>query len=260
MKQSILAIALLALISIAGCKKDDNKDGDGTAVAKLGSVYSDSTNLTTFYIYSPSGKISEIRNSAAVYKTFFHYNANTVLVEFTVFDHVDSSVPQILYYLNGQGLAQRAVYRLPNGTTVKKVEYVYDAGGNLTNEVWYYALDSLPYFSRSITNSGGNATNISDMLRDSTGGLAPFAEYTSTYFTDKNNSIGNINAGESFLGASSKNPAKDLTITVGGINTASSTYNYLYDESGRIISKVCYNKYDTATTFIRGDSLVYNYY
>jgi hypothetical protein len=89
---------------------------------------------------------------------------------------------------------------------------------------YYYTNGNLDSVKRSFTNGG--APNIQ-------------TDYYDQYYLDVPNTLGNDNYGQSYLGKSSKNmlkAARDIGTSGGGVQPTT-TYDYEFDELGRVIKQ-----------------------
>ncbi len=221
---SAVVIALFAVVSISGCNKpDDNttsctdglKNGTETGVdcggsctactakqflVKTKTFVGGGDSYTETYTYDDRGRITSVTSVSTLgsLTTTYTYSGSAI----TVNDGANTST----ITLNSQGYAVSRT--LSWGT----ITYTYDADWHLLS-----SSDGLSY-----TWSAGNMTSAS----------SPTTTYTDTYLTNKFNTTGNENFGQTFLGKSSINLV-DAYILVN--NGSVYTYTYQYDSQNRVI-------------------------
>ncbi len=241
---SILLFTSILFCSISSCGNNNNancnngvKDSDESGVdcggycnacvakdfrIKTYTFQSNAYSYTENYNYDNNGRIVSMNNTNGYIETY-SYGNDTI--------QVSRNDNQLLtYILNSQGFAV-------------KLHTKYLPAGNYSTSIFKLDLDG--HVITYVGNpgdinvwSGGNLVS----RTDSNGVLLS----TTTYFTNKSNTIGNVNFGKYFLGKSSVNLQNSNVLSNGG----TTVFTYEFDALNRV------TKYSTSNTGI----VSYTYY
>lgn len=211
-------------------------------------------NQTSEYFYNADGHIMRIKMSKA--KNFvYEYDADNIAYEYLSnkilrrygLSFVDTMI------LNQNGLVEKLT---SNNPSIMKQEREFNGKKNMIkNTSTSYDKDSAIHYYNIYEYQNGN--DVSNISTDEAGSI--HSTITSTYYTDKVNTIGNENLGSDFSGADSKNPVKSMNWrppSDAGVAPMTTNFNYHYDEKGRIVIKASYN----AKSGKLLDSIAYTYY
>lgn len=213
MKNINLLLLLTLLISVAGCKKDDDdKDNTPGGLAKVKTYTLATTNgtpVTYTYTYNSDGKLaSELTDvNSGVY---YSYSGNKI----TTTDLNGDTL--FVYTTNSDG------YIVIGVDPANTYTYEYNADWNMTN------------------NNGNMATWGDGNRLTANNGVNVY-----TYYTDKTNTVGNENKGQKYFGVDSKNLVHTLTFS----NFSTTTYTYEFDTQNRVTKRLSSNTTETYTYY-----------
>ena len=181
------------------------------------------------YFYDDKGRVTKIM--LVLYgRNEYAYTDTGVVISY--YDTTGKSTGKIVYKLNGRG---EMISNTSSFSPSSQNSYQYTSAGQLLSATsilplsgggsnrwdyhYYYTGSNLDSIISTFNNAGGSNT------------------YYDEYYTDKINTIGNDNYGQSFLGMSSKNPvklARDIGSSGPG-NYPQTSYTYEYDSLDRIV-------------------------
>lgn len=237
MKNVILS-ALVAAVILAGCNK-----GGSVADARVKKV----TSLRGFteYTYTPDNKIKSVKSSDGTTTTYTFKDKTITQLRA---DSVHGMFITSTIYLGASGVADSSVASDPSGTYAEI--YAHDANGYITQTK--DLISGRLYNAGNSTFKDGN--EVSRIITDSTS--KPRVSLFFDYYTDKTNSAGYENMGMKFLGNDSKNLMKKFVqVLPSGDTIRVMSFNYHYDDKGRISQKAVYDSHGTLA-----DSTSYTYY
>ncbi|MBL7933438.1 MAG: hypothetical protein JNL60_16145 [Bacteroidia bacterium] len=222
----ILGVFLISVLFFA-CKKKNKETEAEIPVTTTGTVsqpviYKVKTEeiaipgltITYEYKYDSQGRVVRINRSTGIYETFEWSPGKCIKTEFS------TSYPDpreiVEFTLDSLGLcfsaARDSVFTY----------YKYDADGYKTWEII-----SGPNFESSYEILNGNVITTNSDVGNS----------TTEYFLDKNNTIGNLNKGMSFLGKQNKNLRKTITHIVSGPDWLTN-FVYEFDSKNRVVKVI----------------------
>lgn len=224
-------IALLALLLIVACNtqefhkpfthEDIPPPVDHTAIPKVKTWgYGNDSQTNT---YDAQGRLSEERYSDGSYTTYTHLPAEVISKYYSSDDQLISSST---YLLNDKGLVystqdswNKHVFYYSDSNYVVKTE-VFDQDGQLFRK-WFHFY------------ANGNRVKDSTYVM----GDQSWSVWTHTYFDNINNTIGNENMGQYWLGKDSRNARKSIRIRTSYGQTIHYTYSKPeLDNHGRVIA------------------------
>lgn len=222
--------ALIMIVIISGCKNNGNS---GVSVGNSYKV-KQSTNmrgLTTQYFYTSDGKIAyTIAANGA--KTTYTYNGKTINQQL-----VDSSrnlFIKSVVVLNEKGFADSTIASDESGTYIKT--YVHDGNG--------FIIESKDFVSGTLSDVATtvvkDANEVSTSIADSS--LKKMFTVYFDYIPEKVNSLRYENYGMQFLGTDSRGLMKKFVqMMPTGDTIRVSTFNYHFDDKGRVTQKIMYD-------------------
>jgi YD repeat-containing protein len=226
-KSIIFSICVLVLVFDSCKKKTDNNNNppyNPSARIKTLTTFSAALNETDTLHYDSNNRLSLFSASNGS-TTQYTYTGNNVYE-----DHYDSTGYLYLAYaytLNSSSLVDSAVENY-NGTYYY-IKYLYDVNGYLIGKNMYDATNTL-YTTYAWTITNGDATTY--VNKDPAGNT--LTSQTSTFATDKTNTVTNETGGQAYFGTTSKNPVQTVVTSSSG-TTNTFNYQYTIDANGRIV-------------------------
>ncbi|MBL7933437.1 MAG: hypothetical protein JNL60_16140 [Bacteroidia bacterium] len=255
--QKIALIALLSAGVLFSCKKKDDKPEEETPVvtptpaptiAKIKSeTMTTNSNGTTVssktdYEYDSNGRVIKMTRDDGSYSTLTWGSTQVIQKDFD--DNTVTTPASISTYdLNASGLC----ISQSQGTLGTTATYEYNADG---------------YQTKMTTTNSGQTTVLNFVITNGnqTSMSTTFSGFPMTmtieYFTDKTNTIGNVNHGMTIFGKDSKNLAKKMSTNVLGQTTASDI-TYQFDSKNRV-SKM--SQTQTVSGITTSNSTSYTYF
>jgi YD repeat-containing protein len=239
MKNVIFSALIIASAILTGC----NKGGGSFTDARVKKV--SSQRGFTEYTYTPENKIKSVKSSDGSTTTYTYKDKTISQLRA---DSVHGMFITSSIFLNAAGLADSSVASDPSGTYVEL--YAHDANGNISQ-----TKDVISGHLYNASNSDFKDGNeISRIITDSTS--KPRVSLFFDYYADKVNSAGYQNMGMQFLGNDSKNLMKKFVqVLPSGDTIRVMSFNYHYDEKGRVSQKAVYDNHG-----MLADSTSYSYY
>ena len=255
MKAKIFLLAIFAIsVSLYSCKKDsDSSEAAKPLIQKT--TYEDQSYST--YQYDGTRMI-KITNSDGTYSTL-EYATNTVTVKgFSATNVLENTE---VFTLNSKGYAVSAVSSSAKKKSASSrnmspilfpmysmgsttITYEYDANGHMTKAIYG---DGTGQETITYTISNGNSVGYSD----ATTGSQTYTS-TSSFFTDKTNTIGFENMGVTFFGKGDVNLIQSVTDSYSG-NPITHNYTYQYDSQNRVVNQTIttsgFNSTSTSYTY-----------
>jgi hypothetical protein len=265
--------ALFLYVITAACKKDKN-DTDGDPVAsfpKIDSVIDYQYNYIgdiAIYKYDSKGRVVRILYKDGSSDSLI-YSDTQVLWKYYwpggSLDAIDT------YMLNSKGLATMVIFdsgkkerssavNLPkrmnfnsNTSSLSQLLREYDANGYMVKETYYIFTSSADTATYWYTIKNGNINGINGI---STNQSNPYSiTETFSYYTDKQNTIGDQNSGIAFLGKQNNNLVKTLLYNLNNYSPPDTLqYWYKFDSKNRVIMS-----YSSLTLGSYVDSTRYTY-
>ena len=221
-----LLLCLIAL-QLCSCKKktDNNNPGNPNTRVKTITTVASSLNETDTLTYDSSNRLLLFSSSNGS-KTQYTYTGSTVYQD--QYDSSGNLTTSYTYTFNSSSLVDTAVENYSG--TYYYLKYMYDANGYLVGKNMYDATNTL-YTTYAWTITNGDATGY--VNKDPAGNT--LSTQTSTFITDKINTVTNQSGGQAYFGTSSTNPV--LTVMTSSVGTNHTfNYQYTYDANGRIAS------------------------
>ncbi len=226
-----------AIFAVSACKKDDAPPTNNWPVPKVKTIRSGGA--TDHIDYDSEGRCVKVEGARHRYD--YTYEPGKVIVKIT--DLESNGVQTSTYELNAQGYV----------TGENNTAYSYTKEGYLKT---VSTLGSPNRFTNYLYNS---VTGLLDSITVEGNGWERTDIYT--YYTDKQQTIGNDNLGREFMGKSLPHPVKSIVTwraappPVYREKARTTSYTYLYDEQGRIVRQ------EVSTDNATGGSIsVYTYY
>lgn len=234
-----MAKIVLLLLALAAFQ---NAETPNAGLVRIKTITDLKKNKITNYYYTKDGKITSISGKGGTVN--FHYNGNAVIKQTITNDGRITNTDSMILDEHGHVI----LFLDPQyPTTYHRMEYSPN-GFRLSYAIFSNAQIILKC---SFQNNGGNerwSTTVDEK------GKTSDATY-SKFLTDKENTIGNEQMGQSFMGRSSQNLVSESKVVVSSKDTLTRIFNYHFDSKGRVINKVEYNGAGTLQ-----DSLLYTYY
>lgn len=224
---------------LVACKKGGNEPpGDNWSVPKVKTEQSEGGNTTYFY-YDNEGRCVKMEGDIQRYE--YTYEPGKVVVKIT--DLQSNGVETFTYELNAQGYLAKE----------SNSAYTYTQEGYLKTQ------STLGNPNRFTNYHYNSATGLLDSMTIEGNGWEQTLVYT--YYTDKQQTIGNDNLGRMYQGKSIPHPVKSIIAwraapaPVYREKVRTTNYTYLYDEQERIV------KQGISTDNASGSgSVIYTYY
>jgi len=238
-KRSFLLIPVTSLFLLAGCKKDEQKIPP-PVIPKVKTLTKDN-NVQT-YSYDSKGRVTKVdygpnrRDEYAYTDTSVVYNS---------YDAQNILQLTTNYKLNDRGFA---ISSTSNSPFTESTTFAYASDAQPLTNVLTRTIQNGPvikfttqsYYTNSILDSIVGIMTTDNLFSGSSN------YYYDEYFTDKINTVGNVNLGQQWLGLSSKHPVKTAR-DIGHDNNwfyTQTTYTYEYDSLNRITVVHHYNGTD----------------
>jgi hypothetical protein len=245
MKKQFSIIAVLSILTMAACKKNNDATAPPpqqepvTQIASIKQTLSSGAayDLIKEFIYDSEGRLKEVKYSGAnsnMAGEKYTYSGNMVQYRHLTAGAEDAYASAD-YTLNSQGRIQKKLMPYFNFTDL----YEYNSVGAIIRQTYLRNGSGDGY---AIYHYSGN--NIVDSISGFTSAGIKTIVSLFTYETGKKNSIGNENTGLKMLGKNQAAPVKSRQVFVyeaGSKRLTSSTiYVYLFDTDGRITKAVAY--------------------
>ena len=251
MKKAFFLIFIGSLIFLTACKK--SSPAPKVITTRIGNVYDDSSRISTLYYYSPTYLLDGSYDDSGRNSLQCHYlngqSVTNVSLHYALQNY-------LLYFWNNQSLADSSNILSSTGGLEIRKKFSYDNNGFLTGVKWYNHGNSL-VLTETFTVSGGNITQHTYNVIDTSNATLPRGSYAYSYYSGNKNTLGNVYFGQPYLGASSANPVKSSTYTYG---STSSTVDYTYHYSNGCISSQLIYADSAGIGTTRIDSLSFGYY
>jgi YD repeat-containing protein len=231
MKKFYLLAVIVLLISSCKKEKDNATPNSDTAVVK--SISQTPGGLNTTFSYDSEGRLSTIRSSNGS-GTNITYNGDTVIESMMNDSGYVYSIKTV--FLNSSGIATSSLLRDTFGGILTYSQYLYDSANFKREEMNYDVYNNL--VARKTWDIGANNvyyyTSTDSLVYQNN------AQIGYSYSYEKENTVGNDNMGLKYYGKSSKNIEKTMHKT-GVTGNVRYTFQYTFDNSGRISTKAAYN-------------------
>jgi hypothetical protein len=239
---------------ICSCSKSKNDDPvfSGPLIKTIMIRFSDSNFYDHTLYYDANSRIAEMNlthtlgTTLAHVKTIYKYGTDSVTA---MYYDTDAQVllKSEIYLLNASGQAVQK-HSGPDGYNLSDTYYTYDGSGFLIRDSTEYAATIVLRIVKNYTISDGNIARVVTRTEATSGTSTQETIYA--YVPGKDNSIGNLNQGVTFLGKQNANPVASATYTpepLVGPNPL--LYTYDYDAQGRIITATTNNPVVTTYTY-----------
>jgi len=226
------------------CKKDNhNTPPPPPAIPKIKTEWANNDVRT--YSYDDKGRVTKIVYSLYGWDEYAYTDTGVVINHY---DTTNTWTYKMLYKLDSKGLA---ILSTSTTSTSDTSTYAYTTDGYCLTKTVTRTLTAQPLRSWAYHYFYTN-NNLDSIIETYTQGASSnsIGTYYDSYFTDKTNTIGNDNFGQSFLGKSSKNPfnaARDIGHTNDG-TYPQTNYVYEYDSLSRIIKQTEHEGNSSFTT------------
>lgn len=255
MFKNIILITTAIIFVIVSCKKENTNTNSNNA-SPLDALVKTKTenNITEMYYYDNENRIIKIEYLLANGTTYYHEftYTNDGILEY----HSEDSRTNLSDTVSG-GIV--IIYCMPNPfLNILNSAGLYKGKSEICDADFYdYKYDDNGFISEKTTSMIDNyllthfENDTKNIIRShNTGysyGVGSFDYfYDYVYYTDKLNSIGNKNYGQSYLGKSSQNLIKSETIN----NNIIKTYTYEYDAHQRVSKQIIvHGTTQTITTY-----------
>jgi hypothetical protein len=237
MKKQFSIIAMLGILTIAACKKNNDAtappppQGPAPQIASIKQTISggNAVDITKTFVYDAENRLKEIKHTGANNITErYNYTGNPIQYRY-FFGTTEMPEHSVNYTLNNNDRVETLIlthfnvvrnYEYNNSGYITRINYALNGNGTGYN-IYHYsnsmALDSISFFSAT-----------SEKVR-----VQVF-----TYETGKKNTIGSENQGLKMLGKDQAAPLKSKTLfelSYSRIRKSHNDYSYLYRNDGRIV-------------------------
>jgi YD repeat-containing protein len=196
------------------------------------------------YVYNSEGHITSVKSTKGNNASYEYFNDKILRRYYDVtkgLSFVDTLA------LNRNGLVVSITSNNPTTITEKR-DFNQD---NYLSQTTLY--DKMGKMSGALVYEYQNGNLASYTMTDASGNKMSTNTYS--YYTDRDNTTGDDNIGEGFVGSIAKNPVKSAMCQLLNLAPVYYKYNYHYDNNGRIKIMVGHKNSGELT-----DSIVYTYY
>jgi len=222
MKNIVYLLLLSGILLFSRCNTPQTTNPNASTWLVKSSTYTtagSSVSFVTQYTYNNKNQVTEITFTGGARESYYY---STDLVSQDDYNGSGGWMETKYYYLNSKGFADSCVEQ---NSGIHHV-YKYDNDGHLIEHKTYNTSGSLSSVkSYTITNGNVTATTQQDGLGNTV------LTQSTTFFTDKPNSIGNKNLGQGFRGVGDKNLLNHLDQTTTLVYSEDHTYTF--DTKGR---------------------------
>lgn len=215
---------------------------DGLRIKKTTNL---KTGSTTEYIYDSDGRISQMQSSNGA-RTTYSYFTNKIVKQFL--DPLTKQNTIDTFFLNDKNRATSVSSN--EGVIIQKMSF--DGDGHLIQSVNY---EKGNFFGKSILRWNENNL-MRNTAYDEKGKILSDLNYS--YYSNKANTISQINMGMGFTGTDSKNLIEQsigVASIISSSDTMIPTYKYQFNNDGSVKLKVVYDRVGKLI-----DSIAYTYY